>query len=286
MLSQYADQIPNLRRDLIKNVTAALEEDIGSGDITAQLIPAGQRAKARVITREDCTFCGKGWVEETFRQLDPEVIIIWHIADGQQAAANSTLFELDGPARSLLTGERTALNFVQLLSGLASNAQQYAQLVAGLPIKILDTRKTLPGLRSAQKYAVACGGCHNHRIGLYDAFLIKENHIAAAGSIEAAVIKAREIAADKPLEVEVETLAELDQALASGADIVMLDEMDLEDVNRHLEGKTFTAQLELSGGVDIAQINAQKSLFKNISRISVGALTKHCRAVDLSMRVE
>ena len=286
MLSQYADQIPNLRRDLIKNVTAALEEDIGSGDITAQLIPAGQRAKAHVITREDCTFCGKGWVDETFRQLDPEVIIIWHIADGQQAAANSTLFELDGPARSLLTGERTALNFVQLLSGLASNAQQYAQLVAGLPIKILDTRKTLPGLRSAQKYAVACGGCHNHRIGLYDAFLIKENHIAAAGSIEAAVIKAREIAADKPLEVEVETLAELDQALASGADIVMLDEMDLEDVNRHLEGKTFTAQLELSGGVDIAQINAQKSLFKNISRISVGALTKHCRAVDLSMRVE
>ncbi|WP_339899716.1 carboxylating nicotinate-nucleotide diphosphorylase [uncultured Gilvimarinus sp.] len=286
MLSQYADQIPNLRRDLIKNVTAALEEDIGSGDITAQLIPAGQHTKARIITREDCTFCGKSWVEETFRQLDPEVTITWHIADGQQAAANSTLFELEGPARSLLTGERTALNFVQLLSGVASTAQQYAQLVAGLPIKILDTRKTLPGLRSAQKYAVACGGCHNHRIGLYDAFLIKENHIAAAGSIEAAVTKAREIAADKPLEVEVETLAELNQALASGADIVMLDEMDLEDVNRHLEGKTFTAQLELSGGVDIAHINAQKSLFKNISRISVGALTKHCRAVDLSMRVE
>ncbi|WP_052480928.1 carboxylating nicotinate-nucleotide diphosphorylase [Gilvimarinus agarilyticus] len=285
MLSEYADQIPGLHRDLIKNVTAALDEDIGSGDITALLIPAKQHAKARIITREDCTFCGKDWVEETFRQLDPDVTITWHFADGQRATANSTLFELDGPARSLLTGERTALNFVQLLSGVATTAQQYAQLVAGLPIKILDTRKTLPGLRSAQKYAVACGGCHNHRIGLYDAFLIKENHIAAAGSIKAAVTKAREIAAEKPLEVEVETLAELDEALASGADIVMLDEMSLEDVNRHLEGKAFTAQLELSGGVDIAQINAQKSLFKNISRISVGALTKHCRAVDLSMRV-
>lgn len=285
MLAQYADNIPSLRRDIIKNVTAALEEDVGSGDITALLIPAEQTARAHVITREDCTFCGKAWVEETFRQLDPGVKITWHIEDGEQAAANSTLFELEGPARCLLTGERTALNFVQLLSGVATTAREYADLVKGLPIKILDTRKTIPGLRSAQKYAVACGGCHNHRIGLFDAFLIKENHIAAAGSIKAAVAKAREIAPEKPLEVEVETLTELDEALASGADIIMLDEMDLTEVNQHLEGATVTASLELSGGVDIAQINAHKSLFKNISRISVGALTKHCRAVDLSMRV-
>ena len=285
MLAQYADNIPSLRRDIIKNVTAALEEDVGSGDITALLIPAEQTARAHVITREDCTFCGKAWVEETFRQLDPDVKITWHIEDGEQAAANSTLFELEGPARCLLTGERTALNFVQLLSGVATTAREYADLVKGLPIKILDTRKTIPGLRNAQKYAVACGGCHNHRIGLFDAFLIKENHIAAAGSIKAAVAKAREIAPEKPLEVEVETLTELDEALASGADIIMLDEMDLTEVNQHLEGATVTASLELSGGVDIKQINAQKVLFKNISRISVGALTKHCRAVDLSMRV-
>jgi nicotinate-nucleotide pyrophosphorylase (carboxylating) len=286
MLAQYADNIPSLRRDIIKNVTAALEEDVGSGDITALLIPAEQTARAHVITREDCTFCGKAWVEETFRQLDPDVKITWHIEDGEQAAANSTLFELEGPARCLLTGERTALNFVQLLSGVATTAREYADLVKGLPIKILDTRKTIPGLRSAQKYAVACGGCHNHRIGLFDAFLIKENHIAAAGSIKAAVAKAREIAPEKPLEVEVETLTELDEALASGADIIMLDEVDLREVNQHLDSATVTAALELSGGVDIAQIDAHKSLFKNISRISVGALTKHCRAVDLSMRVE
>ncbi|WP_339616439.1 carboxylating nicotinate-nucleotide diphosphorylase [uncultured Gilvimarinus sp.] len=285
MLAQYADNIPSLRRDIIKNVTAALEEDVGSGDITALLIPAEQTARAHVITREDCTFCGKAWVEETFRQLDPDVKITWHIEDGEQAAANSTLFELEGPARCLLTGERTALNFVQLLSGVATTAREYADLVKGLPIKILDTRKTIPGLRSAQKYAVSCGGCHNHRIGLFDAFLIKENHIAAAGSIKAAVAKAREIAPEKPLEVEVETLTELNEALASGADIIMLDEMDLTEVNQHLDSATVTASLELSGGVDIAQINAQKVLFKNISRISVGALTKHCRAVDLSMRV-
>jgi|SRR5690554_5766250 len=285
MLAKYAANLPNLRRDIIKNVTAALEEDIGSGDITALLIPQGQIATARVITREDCTFCGKDWVEETFRQLDPAVNIIWHINDGEQALANSTLLELQGPTRSLLTGERTALNFVQLLSGVATRARQYADLVKDLPINILDTRKTIPGLRSAQKYAVACGGCHNHRIGLYDAFLIKENHITAAGSLTAAVQKARAIAPDKLLEVEVETLSELDEALQSGADVIMLDEMDLAKVNNHLKGKPINAQLELSGGINLTQIQQQKDVLKHISRISVGALTKHCKAVDLSMRV-
>lgn len=285
MSPKHAQGLPGLSADILRNVAAALSEDIGEGDITAQLIPSGATAHAKVITREDCIFCGKAWVEETFHQLDPNVQVIWHIEDGQTASANSLLFELKGSARSLLTGERTALNFVQLLSGIATTAHRYAEQVKGLAIQILDTRKTLPGLRLAQKYAVTCGGCHNHRIGLFDAFLIKENHIAAAGSIENAVTKARDIAPGKPVEVEVETLAELDQALASGADIIMLDEMDLAEVNQYLEGREFTAQLELSGGVDIAQINAQKTLFKNISRISVGALTKHCRAVDLSMRV-
>lgn len=286
MLDTLAPQIPMLRDDIIRNVSAALAEDVGPGDITAQLIPAGQGASAQVITREDCVFCGRPWVEETFRQLDPAVTIHWHLEDGDRAAANSTLFTLSGPARSLLTGERTALNFVQLLSGTATLARQYADLVKGLPIKILDTRKTLPGLRSAQKYAVAVGGCHNHRLGLYDAFLIKENHIAAAGSITAAVTRARQIAPDKPVEVEVETLAELDEALATDADIVMLDEMDLVEVNTYLEGKAYSAELELSGGIDIAQIERYREELRHINRISVGLLTKHCWAVDLSMRIK
>ncbi|MCP8900211.1 carboxylating nicotinate-nucleotide diphosphorylase [Gilvimarinus xylanilyticus] len=285
MTQQNAPNLPGLQDSIAQNVANALSEDVGTGDITAQLVPASQTAKARVITREDCIFCGRAWVEETFHQLDPLVTITWHVNDGEQAAANSTLFELSGPARSLLTGERTALNFVQLLSGIATTASHYAEQVKDLPIQILDTRKTLPGLRLAQKYAVTCGGCHNHRIGLFDAFLIKENHIAAAGGIAQAVRQARTIAPGKPVEVEVETLDELDQALTSEADIIMLDEMDLAEVNQHLEGRQINAQLELSGGVDIAQISAQKALFKNISRISVGALTKHCRAVDLSMRI-
>lgn len=285
MLDTLAPQIPLLRDDIVRNVTAALAEDVGTGDITALLIPADQVARAQVITREDCIFCGKPWVEETFRQLDSTVEITWHVEDGDKVAANSTLFELSGAARSLLTGERTALNFVQLLSGTATLSRQYADLVKGTHIKILDTRKTLPGLRSAQKYAVAVGGCHNHRLGLYDAFLIKENHIAAAGSITAAVAKARQLAPDKPVEVEVETLAELEEALATDADIVMLDEMELVKVNSYLNGKTFRAQLELSGGMDITQINQQKALLKYINRISVGLLSKHCKAVDLSMRI-
>lgn len=286
MLDTPAPQIPMLRDDIIRNVTDALAEDVGTGDITAQLIPADQWASAQVITREDCTFCGTPWVEETFRQLDPSVTLKWHLKDGDQAAANSVLFELQGPARSLLTGERTALNFVQLLAGTATLARQYAALVKDLPIHILDTRKTIPGLRSAQKYAVAVGGCHNHRLGLYDAFLIKENHITAAGSITAAVQQARDIAPGKPVEVEVETLAELEEALSTNADIIMLDEMDLTAVNTYLDGKTINPQLELSGGIDLQHIQRYQTDLRHIQRISVGLLTKNCKAIDLSMRVK
>ncbi|RYZ82565.1 MAG: nicotinate-nucleotide diphosphorylase (carboxylating), partial [Moraxellaceae bacterium] len=178
---KFAHQIPHLIQRIRENVTAALHEDVGSGDITAQLIPSAQHAKATIITREDCIFCGRDWVTEVFAQIDGEVVINWHVDDGEFVSANSTLFNLSGSARSLLTGERAALNFVQTLSGTATTSHYYAKLVAHTQVKLLDTRKTLPGLRDAQKYAVACGGCHNHRIGLYDAFLIKENHIAACG---------------------------------------------------------------------------------------------------------
>ncbi|MDO6746893.1 carboxylating nicotinate-nucleotide diphosphorylase [Gilvimarinus sp. 1_MG-2023] len=285
MHNQAPELTSSLQAEIIRSVAIALDEDIGTGDITAQLVPEGELATAEVITREDCVFCGKAWVEETFHQLDENVEITWNISDGEIAHANQILFTLQGNARSLLTGERTALNFVQLLSGTATVAAQYAKLVAGTDIKILDTRKTIPGLRLAQKYAVTCGGCHNHRIGLFDAFLIKENHIAAAGGIEKAITKAREIAPNKPIEVEVETLEELDQALAANADIVMLDEMDLNQVQSHLERRQFKAELEASGNIHLqssAMLNHYKSI---LSRVSIGALTKHITCIDLSMRI-
>jgi nicotinate-nucleotide pyrophosphorylase (carboxylating) len=219
-----------LQSDIIDTVAFALKEDIGSGDITAQLISQAQMAKARIITREAATICGIAWVNEVFRQVDSTVSIKWHVSDGDIVAANATLFELSGSARSLLTGERTALNFLQLLSGTATICQSYADLVAHTQVRLLDTRKTIPGLRTAQKYAVTCGGCHNHRIGLYDAFLIKENHIAACGGIAAAIQAARDIAPLKPVEIEVENLDELSAALKGDADIIMLDNFSLEDM--------------------------------------------------------
>ncbi|MBU2885420.1 carboxylating nicotinate-nucleotide diphosphorylase [Gilvimarinus agarilyticus] len=285
MHNQAPELTSSLQAEIIRSVAIALDEDIGTGDITAQLVPEGELATAEVITREDCVFCGKAWVEETFHQLDENVEITWNISDGEIAHANQILFTLQGNARSLLTGERTALNFVQLLSGTATVAAQYAKLVAGTDIKILDTRKTIPGLRLAQKYAVTCGGCHNHRIGLFDAFLIKENHIMAAGSIAEAVTKAREIAPGKPIEVEVESLDELDQALAANADIIMLDEMDLEQVQIHLQGRQFKAQLEASGNINLQSSAKLQQYNSIISRISIGALTKHITCIDLSMRV-
>ena len=279
----YTSNLPHLAKDITQSVAFALAEDIGSGDITAQLIPADQIAEARVITREDCIFCGKAWVEEVFSQLDANVEITWYIEDGQPAAANSVLFTLKGNARSLLTGERAALNFVQTLSGTATISHSYAQRVSHTQVKLLDTRKTIPGLRSAQKYAVACGGCHNHRIGLFDAFLIKENHIAACGGIANAIAAARQIAPGKSVEVEVENFAELDQALAAHADIIMLDNFSIEDMQKAVAITAGKAKLEASGNIN--EQTLVPTAETGVDFISIGGLTKHCKAVDLSMRI-
>jgi nicotinate-nucleotide pyrophosphorylase (carboxylating) len=275
--------LPSLIAEITNNVATALAEDIGTGDITAQLIPPEQQAQARIITREDCVFCGEAWVTEVFQQLDPEVEIQWHVTDGELVRANSTLFTLRGKAQSLLTGERTALNFVQTLSGTATLSHHYAQLVKHTSVKLLDTRKTIPGLRYAQKYAVTCGGCHNHRLGLHDAFLIKENHIATCGSIAKAISRARQIAPGKPVEVEVENLTELQQALDAHADIIMLDNFSFADLRLAVSMNNGKAKLEASGNVTddtLPEIAAT-----GVDFISIGALTKHCRAIDLSMRV-
>lgn len=278
----FAQRLPNLAQSVLENVQAALKEDVGSGDITAELIPSNQHAQATIITREDCVFCGKDWATEVFAKLDSSVSIEWLIDDGQHAAANSPLFKLSGNARSLLTGERAALNFVQTLSGTTTVSHYYAQLVAHTQVKLLDTRKTIPGLRDAQKYAVAAGGCHNHRIGLYDAFLIKENHIAACGGINNAVSTARKIAPQKPVEVEVENFAELEQALSANADIIMLDNFTLDDMRKAVIINNGRAKLEASGNVTEEILPAIAAT--GVDYISIGALTKHCRAIDLSMR--
>ncbi|MAC34426.1 MAG: nicotinate-nucleotide diphosphorylase (carboxylating) [Haliea sp.] len=269
--------------DIADNVRAALAEDIGSGDITAALIAADTRAQARVITREDGVLCGRAWVDEVFRQVDADSQLDWHAEDGQQIEAGATLFEVRGLARSLLTAERAALNFLQLLSGTATRCHHYASLVAGTGVRLLDTRKTIPGLRRAQKYAVRCGGCHNHRIGLYDAFLIKENHISACGGIAAAVREARQIAPGKPVEVEVENLEELRQATEAGADRVMLDNFSLEDMRQAVALVARRLELEASG--NITERNLRDVAETGVDFISIGALTKDCKALDLSMRL-
>ena len=268
---------------VLANVRAALAEDVGSGDITAALIPQGNTASARVITREDGILCGQAWVNAVFAELDPLVQVLWQSEDGQAIAAGDTLFTLQGPARSLLTGERCALNFLQLLSGTATICQRYAALVAGTGVKLLDTRKTVPGLRMAQKYAVACGGCHNHRIGLFDAFLIKENHIQACGGIAAAVQAAHAVAPGKPVEVEVESLEELQQALEAGCDRVMLDNFSLQQMREAVAITNGRLELEASGNVTEATLRAIAET--GVDYISIGALTKDCKALDLSMRL-
>jgi nicotinate-nucleotide pyrophosphorylase (carboxylating) len=280
--------MPNLRLEALTaeidaNVRRALLEDVGSGDITAQLIPAERLAKATVISRDAAVIAGTAWVDAVFRQLDPRVAVHWQVIDGDRVQLNQPLFRLEGPARSLLTGERSALNFLQLLSGVATRARYYADKVAGTQVKLLDTRKTLPGLRIAQKYAVACGGCHNHRIGLYDAFLIKENHIAACGGIANAIDAAHKIAPGKPVEVEVENLDELKQALEGGADIIMLDELSLDDMREAVRLTAGRAKLEASGGVTDATLLAIAET--GVDYISIGTLTKDVKAVDLSMRL-
>ncbi|WP_417791836.1 carboxylating nicotinate-nucleotide diphosphorylase [Stutzerimonas xanthomarina] len=275
--------LADLSAEIESNVRRALVEDLGAGDITAQLIPAERLAQAKIITREAAVISGTAWVDAVFRQLDPRVAVHWQVADGEQVAADRVLFQLEGPARALLSGERTALNFLQTLSGVATRCRQYADLVEGTGVQLLDTRKTIPGLRLAQKYAVTCGGCHNHRLGLYDAFLIKENHIAACGGIAEAVTAAHRIAPGKPVEVEVESLDELEQALRAGADVVMLDELSLADMRAAVGMATGRAKLEASGGIDDGTLRAIAET--GVDYVSIGALTKHVRAVDLSMRL-
>lgn len=272
-----------LKADIYHAVGTALAEDIGDGDITARLVSAEHQAQATVISREPAIACGRAWVDEVFAQLDPGVRIDWQVADGDRIAENQTLFTLAGPARSLLTGERTALNFYQLLSGTATTCRRYADLVQGTGVKLLDTRKTVPGLRTAQKYAVTRGGCHNHRIGLYDAFLIKENHIVACGGISQAIETARQIAPDKPVEVEVEDLRQFDEALNGGADIIMLDNFSLGDLVRAVALNNSHSKLEASGG--ITTDNLRQIAATGVDYISLGTLTKNCKAVDLSMRL-
>ncbi len=266
-----------------QSVATALEEDIRTGDITAELIPADACTVATLITREKMILCGRAWVEQSFRQLDPTITLQWHHEDGDPVAANETLVTMEGSARTLLSGERTAMNFLQTLSAVATTTHHYVETIQGSTTRILDTRKTLPGLREAQKYAVRCGGGHNHRMGLYDAFLIKENHIAASGSISAAVIQAREINPNQPVEVEVESLEELQQALDAGSDIIMLDNFTLQQMEQAVTLNQGHAKLEVSGNVTDEKLAAIAAT--GVDFISIGALTKHIRAIDLSMRL-
>jgi nicotinate-nucleotide pyrophosphorylase (carboxylating) len=282
-MSERPHYYQQMLTELESQVAIALKEDIGDSDITAQLIPHDQTATARIISRESAVICGVDWVNSVFRQLDPRVEINWQVRDGEHVNPDQVLFTLNGSARSLLTGERAALNFLQMLSGTATICSEYADLVKGTAVKLLDTRKTIPGFRLAQKYAVTCGGCFNHRIGLYDAFLIKENHIAACGSIAQAVSTARQIAPNKPIEVEVENFDELDQALAAGADIIMLDNFSIEQMREGVKKTNKKAKLEASGNMSKDTLRAVAET--GVDFISIGGLTKHVRAVDLSMRI-
>ena len=273
--------------DLPQQVARALAEDIGSGDVTAALIPLDRAGRATVITREQTIVCGIPYVEASFHAVDARVRLEWRVAEGDSVSADQPLVNLEGPARALLTGERTALNFLQLLSGTAAAAHTYAALLEGTNCRLLDTRKTIPGLRSAQKYAVRIGGGHNHRMGLFDGILIKENHIMAAGSIAGAVAAAKRSSAQVPIEVEVENLSELQQAIAAGADIAMLDDFSLDAMREAVAlnaGAAKPLELEASGGITTATIREVAET--GVDLISVGSITKHVRAVDLSMRFE
>jgi nicotinate-nucleotide pyrophosphorylase (carboxylating) len=274
-------------KDLPRQVAAALAEDIGSGDLTAALIPPEKSGRAIVMTREAAILCGIPYVEESFRQVDSGVSFQWRAAEGDPVRADQTLFIVEGPARALLTAERCALNFLQLLSGTATAAHAYALLLEGTQCRLLDTRKTIPGLRTAQKYAVRVGGGHNHRMGLFDGILIKENHIAAAGSIALAVAAAKRSAGTIPVEVEVENLAQLEQTIDAGADIAMLDNFSLPTMREGVAmnaGAKRRLKIEASGGITTETI--REVALTGVDFISVGSITKHVRAVDLSMRFE
>jgi nicotinate-nucleotide pyrophosphorylase (carboxylating) len=278
---------PEVPADLPAQVDAALREDIGSGDVTAALVPAAQEVRGALITRERAVLCGRAWADETFRRLDERVRLSWHVGDGDLLSPGQVVFDIAGPARAVLTGERTALNFLQLLSATATAARAFADAVAGTGCRVLDTRKTLPGLRTAQKYAVRCGSGDNHRIGLYDRVLIKENHIATAGSISGAIASARRLAPGITVEVEVESLAEFEQALLAKPDIVMLDEFSLADMKAAVarnQARGRQVLLEASGSVSIETVRSIAET--GVDYVSVGSLTKHVRAVDLSMRLQ
>ena len=273
--------------DVAAEVAAALTEDIGTGDVTAQLLAEAQQVRGRVITREDAVLCGTAWADATFRHLDPKILLNWHARDADAVRAGDLILEIQGSARAVLSAERTALNFLQTLSGTATTARRFVAAVSGTGCVILDTRKTLPGLRRAQKYAVRCGGGQNHRMGLFDMFLIKENHIAAAGSLAAAVGAARRQRAGLKVEVEVESLQELEQAFAASPDIIMLDDFppaDLIEAVARNRARPEPLQLEASGGMSLDTV--RRAAESGVDYISIGALTKHVHAIDLSLRLD
>lgn len=272
-----------LRTEMLRNVAAALAEDVGTGDLTARLIPETAEARGRVVTREPAVLCGTAWFETTFEALDPTATVLWHARDGETLQAGQAICDIVASARSLLTAERTGLNFLQLLSGTATATRRFVDAVAGTQAHIVDTRKTLPGLRLAQKYAVQVGGGVNHRVGLYDGILIKENHIIAAGDIASVLQQAAHIAPSNVfIEIEVETLEQLEQALAAGATMVLLDNMDLDTMRQAVSINAGRAQLEASGGVDLQRVRSIAET--GVDRISIGCLTKNVRAIDLSLR--
>ena len=274
----------NTTPDVADVVRNALAEDVGSGDITAALIPASKLAEGRIICKDVGVLCGSPWAQETFRQLDSSVSIDWQVEDGAAIEFGQVICTLTGPARAIMTGERTALNFLQTLSATATQTAKLVQQVSHTQTTLLDTRKTLPGLRKAQKYAVRIGGAENHRMGLFDAYLIKENHIASCGGIREAITAARELTPDKTVEIEVRNLDEMETALAAGADIIMLDNFSLTDLSAAVQRNGGRAKLEASGGIDGGQL--VKIAETGVDYISIGALTKHCQAIDLSLLID
>jgi nicotinate-nucleotide pyrophosphorylase (carboxylating) len=282
-MNPLSAELEQLARGAADDAARALREDVGPGDLTAGLIDANRRGSARVVAREAAVICGRPWVDATLRQVDPAISARWLIGEGARCKPGDVVLELEGPARSLLTAERNSLNFLQLLSGVATKTAAYADAVRGTRAQVVDTRKTLPGLRMAQKYAVRVGGGTNHRIGLFDAVLIKENHIAAAGGVTQALEAARRVAADaKFIEIEVETLAQLEEALGAGAKMVLLDNMDLPTLHEAVRINAGRAILEISGGVTLEGLRALAET--GVDRISIGALTKDVKAIDFSMR--
>ena len=275
---------PTTPVDIVKLVTFCLQEDIGTGDITAELIPIDKTISAKLISKDNGIFCGRPWADEVFRQVDSSLTVKWNIEEGVKLSPNQTLAQIAGSARGILTAERTVLNFLQTLSAVSTMSQYYASLVKHTSVKLLDTRKTLPSLRSAQKYAVRIGGCFNHRMGLFDAFLIKENHIAACGGIDAAVSKAKALCPNKPVEIEVQNLNELELAISAQADVVMLDNFECSDILKAVKLNDSRLKLEASGGIDADVLVSIAET--GVDYISLGALTKNCQATDLSLLIE